>query len=118
MSLNSVNIIGGLGGDPEVQYFESGTCKAKFSLAVSIYQKSEKQTHWFDVEAWGKTAETIANYCRKGSRVGVSGSLKTETWQDRQTGKNRSKVIINCSQVELIGGKKDAQQSDSYDEEF
>ena len=119
-SLNSVTISGNLGRDPEVRYFESGNCLAKFSVAVSGREKGQDVTNWINCEAWGKLAsDVIANYCKKGSKVGVTGSLKVNTWQERETGKDRSMVIVNVRDVALLDSKQQGQsgQQSSYDDE-
>lgn len=112
--MNNLNLIGNLGGDPEIRYMESGLCIAKFSLAFNRLEKGEKTTDWFDVTAFGKTAETIANYVKKGSQIGITGSLRQEKWVDRESGGNRSKVVVICERLTLLGGK---QQSESSEEE-
>ncbi len=86
MSLNVVTLVGRVGGDPDVKYFESGTVKCSLTLAVNRRTKNSDQPDWFNLEIWGKTAQIAADYVRKGSLIGVTGSLKFERWQDRNTG--------------------------------
>jgi single-strand DNA-binding protein len=104
--LNSVNLVGRVGGDPDVKYFESGKVKAKLSLAVNRQSKN-KETDWFELEIWGKTAEVAANYVRKGSLIGISGSLKIDRWDDRTSGAQRSKPVIKVDKLDLLGSKND-----------
>ena len=106
--MNSVTLIGRVGGDPDVKYFESGTVKAKFTLAVNRRSKKDEQPDWFNVEAWGKTAEVIANYVTKGKQLAIKGSLKFDRWDDRTTGKARSMPVILIDELELLGGKNEA----------
>jgi len=75
-----VTITGRLGKDPEIRYFESGAVKTTFSLAVSDYNTTtkEKCTSWFTVEVWDKKAEFVAEHCKKGAMVTVTGYLKEE----------------------------------------
>lgn len=108
MSINTVVISGNLGADPEIKYFESGNSVTQFSLAVSGFSKGEKTTDWFDCKVWGKPGETIVNYCRKGSKVGITGKLTQEKWQSPD-GSNRSKTVVTGFQVELLGTKEDSQ---------
>lgn len=114
MSLNAVQLVGRIGQDPDIKYFESGSVVCKCSLAVSRMKRD--QTDWLNLEMWGKTAEVAANYVRKGSLIGVSGSLKFETWTDRETGRERSKPVIKVDRIELLGSKNDNQNPE--DEEF
>lgn len=107
--MNNVNLIGNLGKDPEIRYQESGLCIAKFSLAYNRVQKGEKTTDWFEVTAFGKTAETVANYVKKGEKVAIEGRLQQEKWVDRESGGNRSRVVLICNSLTLLGGKEKAE---------
>lgn len=121
MTLNSVNLVGRVGGDPDVKYFESGSVKCRLTLAVDRRSRNEDQPDWFTLELWGKTAEVAANYVKKGSLIGVSGALKFDHWQDRATGADRSSPIIKVDRLELLGSKRDTDPSavpGGYDEEF
>ena len=114
MSLNVVTLVGRAGGDPEVKYFESGNVVCNLTLAVNRHSSKTDQPDWFNLEIWGRTGEIAADYVRKGSLIGVKGSLKFDYWQDRNTGANRSKPVIRVYQLELLGSKRDNAQS--YDE--
>ncbi|HAA28030.1 MAG TPA: single-stranded DNA-binding protein [Cyanobacteria bacterium UBA8553] len=121
MTLNVVNLVGRVGGEPEVKYFESGSVKCNLTLAVNRRTRNSDQPDWFNLELWGKTAEVAANYVHKGSLIGVQGALKIETWSDRTTGTNRSKPVIKVDRLDLLGSKRDTDtsQMDSYnDAEF
>lgn len=107
MSLNVVNLVGRVGGDPDVKYFESGSVRCSLTLAVNRRTRNNEQPDWFNLELWGKTAEVAANYVRKGSLIGVQGSLKIENWSDRATGTNRSKPVIKVDRMDLLGSKRD-----------
>ena len=109
MSLNVVNLVGRAGMDPEVRYFESGSVKCSLTLAVNRPTSKNDEPDWFNLEIWGKTAEVAANYVRKGSLIGVQGSLKIETWSDRATGANRSKPVIRVDRLDLLGSKRDTE---------
>jgi len=116
MNLNLVNLVGRVGGEPDVKYFESGSVKCNLTLAVNRRTRNGEQPDWFNLELWGKTAEVAGNYVRKGSLIGVQGSLKIETWSDRTTGANRSKPVIKVDRLDLLGSKKDTDPSavDNY----
>ena len=107
MSLNVVNLVGRAGRDPEVRYFESGKVLCTLTLAVNRPTNKNDEPDWFNLEIWGKTAEIAANYVRKGSLIGVQGSLKIETWSDRNTGASRSKPVIYVERLDLLGSKRD-----------
>lgn len=123
MTLNVVTLVGRVGQDPDVKYFESGSVVCKCTLAVNRRRgRDNDEPDWFNLELWGKTAEVAANYVRKGSLIGITGSLKFEYWQDRATGANRSKPVIRVDRLDLLGSKRDtdASEVDSYrgNEEF
>lgn len=107
MSLNLVSLVGRVGTEPDVRYFESGSVVCRLTLAVDRRSRNSDQPDWFDLELWGKTAEVAAQYAKKGSLIGVSGALKFDRWQDRQSGAERSKPVIRVDRMELLGGKRD-----------
>ena len=106
-----MHLVGRVGGDPDVKYFESGTVLCKLTLAVNRISKNSDQPDWFNLEIWGKTAQIAADYVRKGTQIGVTGSLKFERWQDRNTGANRSKPVIRVDLLDLLGSKRDNESS-------
>lgn len=108
MTLNAVYLVGRVGKDPEVKYFESGSVLCNLTLAVNRLSKN-KETDWFDLEIWGKTAEIAANYVRKGSQIGIQGSLRMDSWNDRTTGTSRSKPLIRVDKLDLLGSKRDSE---------
>ncbi|NJL87145.1 MAG: single-stranded DNA-binding protein [Leptolyngbyaceae cyanobacterium SM1_1_3] len=107
MSLNTVTLVGRVGGDPDVRYFESGSVKCSLTLAVNRPTSRSDQPDWFNLEIWGRTAEIAANYVRKGSLVGITGSLKFDRWQDRSTGAARSRPVIKVDRLDLLGSRRD-----------
>ncbi len=121
MSLNRVHLVGRAGRDPEMRSFESGNVKTSLTLAVNRVRRDDPPD-WFDLEIWGKTAEIANNYVRKGSLIGIVGSLKFDRWNDRNTGEERQKAVILVDQLELLGSKRDneaaATSSPRYDEDF
>jgi len=104
--LNSVCLVGRVGDDPDVKYFESGSVKCSLTLAVKRATSNSEEPDWFSLEIWGKTAEVAANYVRKGSLIGVNGALKFDHWQDRNTGVDRSKPVIKVDRLNLLSSKR------------
>ncbi len=105
--VNSVALVGRAGKEPEVRYFESGKVNAKFTLAVNRRSRDDKPD-WFALDIWGKQAQVAADYVRKGSLLGITGSFKLDRWIDRSTGEERSKPVISVDRLELLGSKRDA----------
>lgn len=111
MSLNIVTLVGRAGMDPDVKYFESGSVVCNLTLAVNRPIRKSDRPDWFNLEIWGKTAEVAGNYVRKGSLIGVQGSLKFDSWTDRTTGAARSKPVIRVDRLDLLGSKQDTEQA-------
>jgi single-strand DNA-binding protein len=107
MSLNSVTLVGRAGRDPDVRYFESGKVVCHFSLAVDRRRKGEDKPDWFELELWGRTAEVAGQYVKKGSLIGIQGSLSFDRWKDRSTGEERQKPLIRVERLELLGSRND-----------
>ena len=104
--MNNVSIIGRLTMDPELRFYESGSCKAQFSIAVDRnYQKQgqEKQTSFFWCEVWGKPAESLCQYRSQGDQVGVTGELIQERWQEGS--ETRSRIYINAARIDYLRKK-------------
>jgi single-strand DNA-binding protein len=106
MSVNSITLVGRAGRDPEVRYFESGTMVANLTLAVNRRSR-EEEPDWFNLEIWGKQAQVAADHVKKGSLIGIIGSLRIEKWTEKATGEVRSKPVIRVDRLELLGGKRD-----------
>ncbi len=112
MSINAINLVGRAGRDPEVRYFESGSLVANFTLAVNRRSKNE-EPDWFNLEIWGKQAQVAADYVKKGSLLGISGSFKLDQWKDKTTGENKSKPVIRVDRLELLGSRRDSMNNES-----
>ena len=104
--MNVITLVGRAGRDPEVKYFEGGTMVANLTLAVNGRAK-DAETEWFNLEIWGKQAQVAADYVRKGSLIGIYGSVKTEKWNDRTTGEERKKMVVTVDRLTLLGSKRD-----------
>lgn len=110
MPINSVTLVGRAGRDPEVRYFESGTVVANLTMAVNRRNRND-EPDWFNLEIWGKQAQVAADYVKKGSLLGISGSFKLDSWKDRNTGESRNKPVVRVDRLELLGSKREAQNS-------
>lgn len=101
---NKVQLIGRMGMNPELNTLPTGTKMTKFSLAVNEgYKNSQgefvKQTFWFNLVAWGKTAEAIVKNFEKGSEVAIEGKLQSHEYADKEGIKRRT-IDILVSQIE------------------
>ncbi len=110
--LNKVFLIGRLTFDPELRHTPSGAAVSDLRLATSRSwtDKSgerKEETLYVDVTVWQKQAETCCQFLKKGSQVHVEGFLKSETWDDKQTGEKRSKIKVEADRVQFLDKKQD-----------
>jgi single-strand DNA-binding protein len=119
--VNRIALVGRAGRDPEVRYFESGSCVANVTLAVKrpgakpAPGKDQPEPDWFNLEIWGKQAQVAADHLRKGSLVGIIGRFELDHWTDRATGEERSKPVVVVDDLRLMGSKRDAEQHGGQD---
>jgi single-strand DNA-binding protein len=95
-------LTGNIGRDPDFQTTQSGQMVSKFSLAVRQPKKQgqDQPAFWVKVEVWGKQAEYVANYLKKGNSVCVTGQVAEESWTDKNTGELKKAVVIRNASVE------------------
>lgn len=103
-SVNKVFLMGRLTSDVEIKTTAGGKNIAEFTLAVDKGGKDDG-AFFFDVTAWEKLADLVSQYTKKGSKVLVEGILKQDTWEDKETGKKRSKVVITATDVTFLDPK-------------
>lgn len=117
-NLNRVTLMGNLTRDPEVKYTPKGTSVCQFGLAInSTYVKDgvkKTEVTFLDIEAWGNTADAIAKHLTKGQPIYVEGRLKTETWDDKQTGQKRHKLKVVLESFQFLSSRESG--NDEQDE--
>lgn len=102
--INNVVLVGRFAKDPEMSYTQTGTPVTKCRLAVDRGRKGpdgKQQTDWLNVIAFQKTAELVAEYCSKGSLVGIEGRIQSRTWEG-EDGKNHEVVEIVANNVRFL----------------
>lgn len=109
-SVNKVILVGHLGKDPEVKYTPSGTPVAKFTLATNERFKDKEgnwqdRTEWHNLVAWQRTAEIVGEYCKKGSQIYIEGRLRTDSWDDKESGQKKYRTEIVVNDLVLLGGR-------------
>ncbi len=107
-SINQVILMGRLTRDPEMRTTTTGKSIASFSIAVDRGGEGD-QTDFFDVTAWEKLGELVNQYLSKGRRCLVQGRLRQDSWDDKETGKKRSKVEVVATDVTFLDGPNDGQ---------
>jgi single-strand DNA-binding protein len=119
-NFNKVILIGRLTRDPECRTFSTGGKVAKFGFAVTNRRKNSQTGQWedepmfIDCEAFnrgefGKLADTIETYCRKGNQICIEGRLRLDQWDDKNTGQKRQKHLIVVEAMQLLEPRPDGQ---------
>ena len=112
-TVNYVELIGWLGNDPEQRYTPSGIAIANFSLGTKRPGARQEdgswlyETDWIDVEAFDKLAEIVSANLQKGSRVRVTGNLRTDSWQDRD-GNPRKRIYVRAEDILFLDARSTA----------
>jgi single-strand DNA-binding protein len=109
-----------VGNDPEPKYFDDGKVVLNLSLAVKRkyhplerkvrgIRSGEEETDWFPLEFWGRDAEYVTNFVEKGTRLGITGSLVMDGWQDKATGEQRRRPKILVRQIDIVESRAEAE---------
>lgn len=113
--INKVMLIGNAGADPESRNLPNGNAVANLRIATSEQWKDKQtgdkmeKTEWHTLVFFGRLAEVVAEYVRKGQTVYVEGKLQTRKWQD-QSGNDRYSTEVVCSEMQMLGGKQGGHQ--------
>lgn len=111
-SFNRVILVGNLTRDPEVRYTPGGTAVTEIGLAVNRYwfdkgtNERKEETTFIDVTLWGRQAEVAGEYLSKGRPVLIEGRLQTDSWDDKETGKRRTKLKVVGETLQLLGSRE------------
>jgi single-strand DNA-binding protein len=115
-SFNKVLLIGNLTRDPELRYTPKGTAVVDVGLAINRRYQVEGETKeevvFVDITFWGRQAETINQYCKKGRPLFVEGRLQLDTWDDRQSGQKKSKLRVVGENFQFLGGPRESGEGD------
>lgn len=108
VSFNKVIIMGNLTRDPELRYTPKGMAIAKIGLAVNRVWTNEagekkEEVTFVDADVFGRTAENVGQYMKKGRPIMVEGRLKLDQWDDKQTGQKKSKLGVVAETVQFLG---------------
>ena len=110
--INKVILVGRLGKDPEIRSTPSGTSVAKFTVATDekfTDRSGEKQerTEWHNIVAWGKLGEICGQYLRKGKLVYIEGSIRTDSWEDKESGQKKYRTEIVANTMKMLDRRGD-----------
>lgn len=111
-SFNKVILAGNLTRDPELRTLPKGTAVCQFGLAINRQWKTEtgearEEVTFLDCKAFGRQAEVLGQYCRKGSALLVEGRLTREEWTDKESGAKKSATRIVVESFQFLGGKRE-----------
>src|SRR5436189_1230664 len=112
-SFNKVMLIGNRTRDPEIKYTPKGTAIADIGLAVNRTYSTDsgekrEEVTFIDVTLWGRVAEIVGEYCKKGRPLFVEGRLQLDTWDDKQSGQKRSKLKVIGENMQMLGSPRAA----------
>jgi len=118
--VNKVILVGNLGADPELRNTGGGQAVSTIRLATTDRVKDKDgawtdRTEWHNVVLWGRTAEVVHQYAKKGRQLYIEGRLQTRKWQDKD-GNDRYSTEVVAETVKLLGGKGDAGESAPRDQ--
>ncbi|WP_321794626.1 single-stranded DNA-binding protein [Caballeronia sp. J97] len=122
-SVNKVILVGNLGADPETRYLPSGDAVANIRLATTDRYKDKSSgemkelTEWHRVAFFGRLAEIVNEYLKKGSSVYIEGRIRTRKWTD-QAGQERYSTEIVADQMQMLGGRASGERSSSSADDF
>ena len=108
--INKAILIGNLGNDPDIRYTASGTAIANISLATAESWRDknsgeqQERTEWHRIVFFGRLAEVVGEYLRKGSQIYVEGRIQTRKWQDKE-GNDRYSTEVVANEMQMLGGR-------------
>lgn len=116
-SLNAVHLIGNLTSDPEIKYTPKGTAVTEIGLAINRNYTTEsgekrEECTFVNITFWGRTAELVGEYCKKGNPLYVGGRLSLDQWDDKQTGTRRTKLKVIGDSVQFLGGRPEGDRQE------
>jgi len=102
-----------VGKDPEIRSTGGGTMVASFTLATSDRTKDaqgnwQDRTEWHNLKAFGRTAEIVRDYVKKGHKLFIEGRISTSSWDDKESGQKRYRTEIIVNDLSLLSGRDDA----------
>lgn len=119
MSVNKVILVGNVGKDPEIRYFENDRAVANFTLATTERafttasgQQIPERTEWHNIVVWGGLAKVVESYIKKGSQLYIEGKMRSRSWDDKDNIKRYTTEVMVDS-LQMLGRKSDNPGNDS-----
>lgn len=116
--VNKVMLLGNVGKDPEMRATQGGMVIAQLTLATADRAKDQTgnwvdKTEWHNLVCFGRTAEIVRDYVKKGTQLFVEGKIQTRSWDDKESGQKRYKTEILVNELSLLGGRGEREGSGS-----
>lgn len=108
--VNKVMLLGNVGKDPEMRATQGGMVIAQLTLATADRQKDQTgnwvdKTEWHNLVCFGRTAEIVRDYVKKGTQLFIEGKIQTRSWDDKESGQKRYRTEILVNDLSLLGGR-------------
>ena len=108
--VNKVMLLGNVGKDPEMRATQGGMVIAQLTLATADRQKDQTgnwvdKTEWHNLVCFGRTAEIVRDYVKKGTQLFIEGKIQTRSWDDKESGQKRYRTEILVNELSLLGGR-------------
>lgn len=110
-TVNKIILLGNLVADPELRNTTTGKQVASFRIAVDSGIGENKKTLFLNGTIWGTQAENLVKYKTKGEQIYVEGELREESWEDKDSGEKKTKIVINADRIQFVGSKKESSES-------
>ena len=110
--VNKVMLLGNVGKDPEMRATQGGMVIAQLTLATADRQKDQSgnwtdKTEWHNLVCFGRTAEIVRDYVKKGTQLFIEGKIQTRSWDDKESGQKKYRTEILVNELSLLGGRGD-----------
>lgn len=112
--MNITVLLGRLTANPEIRQTHNGTSVCSFTLAVDRYSNGERKADFINCIAWRQNADNIARFFKKGSMIAINGSIQTRTYQDKDTGKNRTSFEVLVDRFHFTGSANNQSQNNDF----
>ena len=117
--VNKVMLLGNVGKDPEMRASGAGMVIASFTLATADRQKDQTgnwvdKTEWHNLVCFGRTAEIVRDYVKKGSQLFIEGKIQTRSWDDKESGQKKYRTEILVNELSLLGGRGNSEGGGQY----
>jgi single-strand DNA-binding protein len=111
-SVNKVFLLGNVGKDPEIRTTPGGMMVGNLTLATSDRTKDpqgnwQDRTEWHNLVTFGRTAEIVRDYVKKGSKLFIEGKIQTRSWDDKESGQKRYRTEIIVNDLSLLSGREE-----------